>query len=767
MMKKGVHIIIILMALLMLLGSVGSVTAADKGIASIDDLTGKKLAVPSSTVQDIYLQKHYPHLELQRYNLEADMMQALQNERCDAAIMDDIICYALARKFDNVTILRNSPVPKNHMAIVFNKEQTELHRQFNEFLKGLRESGELETICNNWIHHFESTPMPKLNIPKEGEPIRVGMEPCTEPTVFVRNGEIVGLDAELIMRFAAYVGRPVEILSMDYDGLIPAAVSGKVDMSASGLLVTEERAENVLFSDPYYDSGSCIAVLTKNTAEGVQAITSAKQSAKGHGITCIDDLAGKKLAVPSSTVQDIFIQKHYPHLELQRYNLEADMMQALQNERCDAAIMDDIICYALARKFDNVTILRNSPVPENKMAVVFNKEQTELHRQFNEFLKGLKESGELETICTNWIHNFENTPMPKLEMPTEGEPIRVGMEPCTEPTVFVRNGEVVGLDAELIKRFAVYIGRPLEIQSMDYDGLIPAAVSGKVDMAASGLLVTEERAENVLFSDPYYSSGSCIAVLTKNAGNVQSIAAGAAPTRKKEIGFWDGIKRSFYRNIIAEKRYLLLWDGLKLTVYISLWAAVLGTMLGAGVCYLRMRKSPALQRIAKTYIDLMRGTPILVLLLLMNYVVFANWKNGGTAVAIITFALNFAAYVSEMFRTAISGIDRGQTEAGIAMGFTPLRTFVYIILPQAIQRVLPVFKGELISLIKTTSIVGYIAIQDLTKASDIIRGRTFDPFFPLIMAAILYFLLAWIFGAGLDWIGRRFHASTTTEEEKP
>ena len=765
MMKKCVHIVTILIAYLVLLAGVGTTAAEGRGIASIDDLEGKKLAVPSSTVQDIYIQKHYPNLELQRYNLEADMMQALQNERCDAAIMDDIICYALARKFDNVTILKNSPVPENHMAVVFNKEQTELHRRFNEFLKGLRESGELETICDNWIHRFETTPMPKLNIPTEGDPIRVGMEPCTEPTVFVRNGEIVGLDAELIMRFAAYIGRPVEIMSMDYDGLIPAAVSGKVDMASSGLLVTEERAESVLFSDPYYASGSCIAILTKNAAGNAPVVKDSKP--EGKGITSIDDLAGKKLAVPSSTVQDIYLQKHYPHLELQRYNLEADMMQALQNERCDAAIMDDIICYALARKFDNVTILRNSPVPENHMAVVFNKEQSALCRQFNAFLKGLKDSGELKTICDNWIHRFETTPMPKLNIPTEGEPIRVGMEPCTEPTVFVRNGEIVGLDAELIMRFAAHIGRPVEIMSMDYDGLIPAAVSGKVDMSASGLLVTEERAENVLFSDPYYASGSCIAVLTKNAGDVRSIAAGAPAAPQETRGFWAGIKRSFHRNIIAERRYMLLWDGLKLTIYISIWAALLGTVLGAGVCYLRMRKSPLLQRIARTYIDLMRGTPILVLLLLMNYVVFANWKNGGTAVAIITFALNFAAYVSEMFRTAISSIDRGQTEAGIAMGFTPLRTFVYIVLPQAVQRVLPVYKGELISLIKTTSIVGYIAIQDLTKASDIIRGRTFDPFFPLIMAAVLYFLLAWIFGTGLDWIGRRFNASTTNDEEQP
>ena len=106
--------------------------------------------------------------------------------------------------------------------------------------------------------------------------------------------------------------------------------------------------------------------------------------------------------------------------------------------------------------------------------------------------------------------------------------------------------------------------------------------------------------------------------------------------------------------------------------------------------------------------------------------------------------MNFAAYVSEMFRTSISSISYGQTEAGLAMGFGKVKTFRYVVLPQAIDRVLPVYRGEFISLVKMTSIVGYIAVQDLTKASDIIRSRTFDAFFPLIVVAIIYFLLAWL-----------------------
>jgi polar amino acid transport system substrate-binding protein len=139
----------------------------------------------------------------------------------------------------------------------------------------------------------------------------------------------------------------------------------------------------------------------------------------------------------------------------------------------------------------------------------------------------------------------------------------------------------------------------------------------------------------------------------------------------------------------------------------------------------------------------------------MFYVVFAGTSIDAVMVSIITFGMNFAAYVSEMFRSSIKSIDKGQTEAGIALGFTPARTFFHIVMPQAFKHVLPVYKGELISLVKMTSIVGYIAVQDLTKVSDIIRSRTFDALFPLVMVALLYFFLSWIFATILDLIGKK------------
>jgi len=157
---------------------------------------------------------------------------------------------------------------------------------------------------------------------------------------------------------------------------------------------------------------------------------------------------------------------------------------------------------------------------------------------------------------------------------------------------------------------------------------------------------------------------------------------------------------------------------------------------------------------AKVFISVLRGTPVLVVLMIIFYVVFASVDIDPVFVAVIAFGLNFAAYVSEMFRTGIEGVDRGQTEAGIAIGFSKVKTFIYIVLPQATRRILPVYKGEMISLVKMTSIVGYIAVQDLTKASDIIRSRTFDAFFPLIMVAVLYFLISWLLMVTIGYIER-------------
>jgi polar amino acid transport system substrate-binding protein len=160
-------------------------------------------------------------------------------------------------------------------------------------------------------------------------------------------------------------------------------------------------------------------------------------------------------------VQEIYVEEHYPDIKLDRFDTEADMMLSLQREKCDGAIMEDVICYALVRKTEGVTILPDSPVPPCQMGVVFGKHNQELCEQFNAFIRQLKANGELQPIMDRWIKHFDTAEMPNLPLPTTGEPIRVAMEPCTEPIVFIKNEKIAGFDAELSQRFSVYINCPV------------------------------------------------------------------------------------------------------------------------------------------------------------------------------------------------------------------------------------------------------------------------------------------------------------------
>ena len=463
----------------------------------------------------------------------------------------------------------------------------------------------------------------------------------------------------------------------------------------------------------------------------------------------IEDLYGRKVGTLTGCFQEELLEKEYPELTVLRIDNITDLIQTLSTRKCEAAVVDDYNFHYYSSSLTGLTTLE-TPIVTADMGACFQKgNNPQLRESFNEFLKVIKADGTYDDIYNRWIHHADEYEMPEIELPKDGKPLRVAVNSTAPPLEYIRNGKLVGMDVELATRFAAYIGRPIELTDMNFSALIPALVSGTQDMAISAINITAQRQKSVDFSDSYFTCSTLLAIRSENSagytGEYKVVTESA----------WNRIKDSFCRNIIDEDRYLMIWSGLKLTALISLLAGLFGTLLGGLICWMRMCRYSILRRFAGFYIGLMRGTPVLVLLMIMFYVVFATSSIDGVIVSVITFGMNFAAYVSVMFRSSIESVDRGQTEAGIAMGFTPVKTFMNIVLPQAFKQVLPVYKGELISLVKTTSIVGYIAVQDLTKVGDIIRSRTFDAFFPLLMVAVLYFILSWIFAALLDFIGKK------------
>ena len=199
-----------------------------------------------------------------------------------------------------------------------------------------------------------------------------------------------------------------------------------------------------------------------------------------------------------------------------------------------------------------------------------------------------------------------------------------------------------------------------------------------------------------------------------------------------------------YKILIQGGSWKTILGGLWVTVQISLFALLLGTVLGALICLLRTRKNPVARLIASVYIAILRGTPVLMLLLLLYYGVFARSGVTPIMVAVITFALNVSAHVAELLRSALEAADKGQAEAARTLGFSAWQTFRLITLPQVLRIAKPVYQSTIVNLIQWTSVVGYVTITDLTRVINNIASRTMQPLLTITIGMLIYLALSYI-----------------------
>ena len=224
------------------------------------------------------------------------------------------------------------------------------------------------------------------------------------------------------------------------------------------------------------------------------------------------------------------------------------------------------------------------------------------------------------------------------------------------------------------------------------------------------------------------------------------------------------LKSSFISNFIDDNRWRYITDGLKITLLVTVFAVLIGVVLGFLIAIVRTThdktgKLKILNAICKVYLTVIRGTPVVVQLMIIYFIIFGSVDISKVVVAIVAFGINSGAYVAEIFRSGIMSIDNGQFEAGRSLGFNYAQTMMYIVMPQAFKNVLPTLCNEFISLLKETSVSGYIALQDLTKGGDIIRSRTYDAFMPLIAVALIYLAMVMIFTKLVSLLERRLRHS--------
>ncbi len=685
----------------------------------------KTIAYPLGSYGMFFVQKYFPNQEQVSFGDDATSVYSIAGGKADAFVTTKRVLEKLmAQGIDGVKLLPEKLEDKAQVAFGISQKPRikDLKQQLNDFLAELEKSGDLQKIEEKWTKGKDEQ-MPEL-ICKDNSSLvlKVGTIGKLPPASYIKNNRLCGNDIELIIRFANKIGADIEFVLLDFSSLISAVQAGTIDVIASNLNITEERKKIIDFSKPYYYEE--MGILVKDTKARKR-------------VTSIDDLniPGIRIGYPQQTQAEHYVGILYPNCKAFDFVDSADGILSLKINKIDAFIyprpnMEYFISHDMA---DDLKILDGNLGDPVDIALAISRKTKipNLTKRINESLAKLRADGTLERLYQKW--HFEENPVfnPK-ELPQGNNfVLKVGTNGQIPPYSYYAGTKLTGLDIELINLIAAQMGAKIEFSTNSFAGLVAALETGSIDVIASNLFITDGGKEVADYSDIIFTTYDAVAVK-----EIEENEDFTFTTTIREF------KESFKKTFITENRWQIILKGLTTTIIISTCSGILGGLFGFFLCVLRRLKNKFLDKCIVTFIKIIQGLPAVLLLMILYYVIFAKFNIDSSIVAIIGFSINFGVYTSEMMRTALESIDKGQEEAALALGFSPIKSFFKIVFPQAAIYFIPTVKGEFIAMVKLTAIVGYIACQDLTKASDIIRSRTMEAFFPLISTAVIYFITA-------------------------
>lgn len=728
--QKGMKLIVsVLLGWMVILGTLSGCQSNGKDmLESVEQLNQSKykISVHPGSASAIIAEEVFPNAEVVYNNAISDAYLAVQNGKSDAFVYSKLYMqYAISSDaLDNLAILEGS-LDKTDIAVGINPDREDLLPEINAFIQKVKEDGTLDDMYNRWVVNADTDmpELPKVKSPKRT--IKVGTSGLVEPmNYYDENQELTGFDLELIYRLAYYLDAKVKVEAMSFDALVASLESGKLDFVISDLNVTEERKEVILMSDPYMVSE--IAVMVQKDRV-VNSGTTYKN---------VDELNGKTIAMMDGCSYDTAIKERFPDATLLCYPTYADCIIALKSGKVDAYITDEPLVQTQLNETGGLTYFPEL-LSQESYAFMISKDNTALQQEINDALSALREDGVLDELKQEWIEGKETKSVDRSpEADISKGTLTVVTSSDVEPFTYIEEGQYAGYEIELMVRIAEHLGYDIEFKTVEFGALTPAIQDGKADIATGCITVTPERAELVAFTHTVYESGPVMVVLDE--GEMQG-------------GFFEDIKASFYRTFVKESRWRLLRDGLVVTLQLSVVSMILGTLLGFVVSFPLRSKNRFVRTLANAVSTFLDGMPLVVILMVLYYIVFKSIDIPAIWVGIFGFTLDFANVVAGLLNTGVLAVDRGQIEAASSMGYNKRQIFFKITLPQAAKQMFAQYKGAVVGLVKGTAIIGYITVEDLTKAGDIIRSRTYEAFFPLVVTAVLYFILAYLFVTALKY----------------
>ena len=448
-------------------------------------------------------------------------------------------------------------------------------------------------------------------------------------------------------------------------------------------------------------------------------------------VTTVEQLETMRVGVFGVSTNKEIIEKKNPKItNFFFFNTISDAIAGLKTNKIDCFSADVPVLILYANRNPDLKV---SPLKIDTFDYgIALKKNSLLTEKISKVVKKFKEDGTIEKIKDLWQGKDESkktiASIPKQDWEGKNGVLKAYFTGDIEPFAYLGNNQtLIGLDVHLVYLIAKELDMKVEQTVAQFDSLIPALQSGKADVVSSCLTITNERQQSVDMV-PYYES--YIGVLVRDEGYSQNIS------------FWQGLKNSFYKTFIHDNRWVIIIKGLGLTVLISICSGIFGFLFGFVLMLLKRLNNKSLLALINFTTEIINGIPPVVLLMVLFYVIFGSIDISPLFVSILAFTLTFGATCYVLIGNGLQAVNIGQEEAAKALGFTEFQAFYKVVFPQAARQFLPLMKGQFMEMVKMTSVVGYIACIDLTKATDLIRSRTMEAFFPLIATALLYYIIA-------------------------
>jgi polar amino acid transport system substrate-binding protein len=812
--KRSAFILSLIMVVSVFAGLFGNgFSVAAETVKTYKDFIGSqyRAGIQTGEVYDVVAENALGTTNVSYYSNFASALTAVEQDKLDYVLYASDIIHTLTDEgmYDTLTF---EALPADIYEVPCSQVigTPELAVSYNAFIDSIIESGELPEIVNFW----QSGQLPSEeaidarmaeilvhNKSPNGTLTFAGTIDYAPMSYYNSKNELVGLDIELMNRFASFMGMTPKYSDMDYGAIITAVASGKADLSACCIAMSDEREESVVFGKPWrsvycaiaYKGGAEKGVVKPSvyglmntsgdytiygqsfdeTAGNAENLDSAVNEANSSGADSTDNTdsvaaaderwknyVGKRYAMKVGSVFEPIIDGVLDASEKLYFADNTGNLEALKTGKADASIFDSSAAPIFLEDYPELTMIVMSPEFFTS-PMGYPTMNEEIRLEFNEFLKVAEADGTLADMQKRWLNPDDlpdlDSPMPEIDLSDHSNgKVTAAITGVNPPFDFTgANGVYKGYDVELLQRYASWAKRELELVTMDFGVIINYVASGKADLGASGISITDERKKSVNFTDPTYVDTASILVRKSDFGETTDGQTGTADSQTGDAAASDStasaaeggnaLMIAIQRNLITDNRYKLILSGLLTTMIISVCSMLIGTALGSGVAWLLTRKNKFAEKASRLVCGLISGLPTVTLLMVAYYIIFGKVDISSTIIAIAAFSVVMGIRVGETLTEAIRTVDPVEIEAARASGFTATGAFFTVTLPQAVKIALQPYLSHFVSLVKETAIVGYVAIQDLMRASDIIRSRTYDAYFPLLFAALIYLIVTTIF----------------------